>query len=120
LDGEVVPTVITHGDLVPWNARIVDGTLKAFDWEYGSIDGVPGWDDLYFRIQVGLIHWRWRAQPLSAAVNDWMNRPVLPWTTRGQRALAALVLLDLAARHRRRNETVPERLLLTVVRSLVA
>ena len=120
LAGEVVPTVITHGDFVPWNLRVSDGAVKAFDWEYGCIDGLPGWDELFFRIQVGLTYRRWTRSQLASAIRRWLSKPVAPWSAIGQQGLATLVLLDLAERYQRHAYTSYERVTLDAARDLAA
>ena len=119
LGHEVVPTVITHGDFVPWNLLSDHGTIKAFDWEYGCLDGVPGWDALYFYIQVGVIDHHWDPIDLDLAVRHWLAARSPFWTAAGQRALAALVLLDLALRYRRRADHARARLTLGVAQAVM-
>ena len=46
------PLVIQHGDLAAWNLRSdSDGSLHAFDWEYGTISGLPYLDAAHFILQ---------------------------------------------------------------------
>ncbi len=48
-DETPVARVIVHGDFAPWNLKIKpDGTLIAFDWEEGSLTGLPFYDLLHF------------------------------------------------------------------------
>ena len=45
------PVAIHHGDFAPWNLREVGGKLKAFDWEYGNMQGFPYLDLAFFSLQ---------------------------------------------------------------------
>ena len=46
------PVVIQHGDLAAWNLRAAaDGSLCAFDWEYGTVSGLPYLDAAHFVLQ---------------------------------------------------------------------
>jgi len=53
-----LPRYARHGDFTPWNLRLVAGGLLAFDWEYASEQGTPGYD---------LIHFLLRARALKSA-----------------------------------------------------
>jgi len=64
-----VPCGFWHGDFAPWNTRVRDGRLSAFDWESCS-DGIPlGWDTFHFSVQVAsLLKKGWRTKfDLTAA-----------------------------------------------------
>ncbi len=38
-------SALTHGDFTPWNILLDEsGDPFVIDWEYGSLEGVPGWD----------------------------------------------------------------------------
>lgn len=66
LRGRSWPIVIQHGDLVPWNMRAEKDTVRAFDWEYGRLDGLPYVDAIYYLLQVdALIH---RVSPRQGAL----------------------------------------------------
>jgi len=52
-----LPVYARHGDFTPWNLRLVAGGLLAFDWEYASEQGTPGYD---------LIHFLFRARALQS------------------------------------------------------
>ena len=87
-----VPRTIVHGDFVPWNMVLHAGEPRVFDWEFGCIDGVPGWDRLHFELQVSLL--KHRAD--GAAVIE-ICRRVAP-QAHGRhvaRAVASLVLARL-------------------------
>jgi hypothetical protein len=46
-----LPQTLMHGDATPWNMRRKQGSIAAFDWEYGVIDGLPVLDELHYRWQ---------------------------------------------------------------------
>ena len=57
-----VTSVIVHGDFAPWNLKIKpDGTLIAFDWEEGTLNGLPFYDLLHFHFIQQPIEKRTRA-----------------------------------------------------------
>lgn len=60
------PVTVQHGDFVPWNLlQEPDGTLWALDWEYGTLEGFPYLDLIYYVLQtLALIY---RREPLEAA-----------------------------------------------------
>lgn len=51
LAGQRWPIVPVHGDFAPWNLLAGDGRVVAIDWEYGALDGMPGLDLAYWRLQ---------------------------------------------------------------------
>jgi len=63
LEKVIVPCGFWHGDFAPWNTRVQDGRLAAFDWE-SCEDGVPlGWDTFHFSVQVAsLLKKSWRTK----------------------------------------------------------
>jgi hypothetical protein len=66
LAGRNWPVVIQHGDFAPWNLlRGPDGTVRAVDWEYGTLEGFPYLDLAHFILQTSALIYR-RA-PLQAA-----------------------------------------------------
>jgi hypothetical protein len=47
-----IRAAIQHGDFTPWNIRVDSrGEWKVFDWERGTLKGIPGWDWFHFIIQ---------------------------------------------------------------------
>jgi hypothetical protein len=52
LEGVMIPCGIMHGDFAPWNTRIGDGRLYAFDWESAAWDAPILWDIFHFHVQV--------------------------------------------------------------------
>jgi hypothetical protein len=66
LAGRSWPVAVQHGDFAPWNLlEGSDGTLRAFDWEYGTLEGFPYLDLAYYILQTSALIYR-RA-PLEAA-----------------------------------------------------
>lgn len=88
-----VSETIVHGDFVPWNIIVAGGEPRVFDWEFGCMGGVPGWDRLHFELQVCLV----KRDGSAAALLDAITR-----TAAGDRvstAVALLVAARLAAWH---------------------
>jgi len=57
LDGVMIPCGIMHGDFAPWNTRVENGHLYAFDWESAAWDAPLLWDLFHFHVQVAsLLH----------------------------------------------------------------
>jgi len=52
LEKVTVPCGFWHGDFVPWNTRVEDGRLSAFDWESCQPGAPLGWDAFHFTVQV--------------------------------------------------------------------
>jgi hypothetical protein len=52
LDGVMIPCGIMHGDFAPWNTRVENGRLYAFDWESAAWDAPILWDIFHFHVQV--------------------------------------------------------------------
>ena len=55
LDAVSLPATLMHGDFAPWNLRLTADGLRAFDWEYGVFDGLPGLDELHHVWQTGML-----------------------------------------------------------------
>jgi hypothetical protein len=53
-----VRRTLVHGDFVPWNLLLSPSGLYVFDWEYGEVQGLPLWDEMYFRLQVAIRSWK--------------------------------------------------------------
>jgi hypothetical protein len=53
LKGTMIPCGIMHGDFAPWNTRVGDGRLYAFDWESAAWDAPILWDIFHFHVQIG-------------------------------------------------------------------
>ena len=62
------PVAIRHGDLA-WNLRRSEGGLSAFDWEYGILGCLPGFDIASYVLQAGYLIYGWSTErAVSAAV----------------------------------------------------
>ena len=60
LAGQAWPVVVQHGDLAPWNLRrSAAGHLRAFDWEYGTLQGFPYLDLAHYTLKVAALIKRW-------------------------------------------------------------
>jgi len=54
------PVTIHHGDAAPWNIlRTSNEKLRAIDWEYGTLTGLPYLDLAYYILQIALLISRW-------------------------------------------------------------
>jgi hypothetical protein len=76
LAGNKIRTTLHHGDFAPWNIRAVNSqNLQAFDWEGGSLKGVPGWDWFHFIIQTSILAKRHSVERVSAEVEQLLESP---------------------------------------------
>lgn len=98
LAAAAVPHTLIHGDFAPWNLRVTsEGRMAAFDWEYGSLDGLPLLDETHFALQVGWLLHDWApdraAQELNAGAvaRDGLSACVV-------RALQVTYLVDALTR----------------------
>jgi hypothetical protein len=48
----MIPCGIMHGDFAPWNTRVGDGRLYAFDWESAAWEAPTLWDMFHFKVQI--------------------------------------------------------------------
>lgn len=44
MENLTIHRALVHGDFAVWNLRLVNGTIQAFDWEWGNENGVAGID----------------------------------------------------------------------------
>jgi hypothetical protein len=95
-----VPVTIVHGDFAPWNILFSNGSPQVFDWEYACVEGIPGWDEATFALQVGLVTRRWSAGELGRGAEKIARELRAPYGIRARRALVLLVMADLASRGR--------------------
>ena len=71
LAGKTVHTTLYHGDFTPWNVRVVSSrNLQAFDWERGSVNGIPGWDWFHFTVQTAILARRYSTERAAAEVEE--------------------------------------------------
>jgi len=109
LGGATGSRCVTHGDFVPWNILVAGGRTQVFDWEYGVIDGVPGWDELFFEVQVALVIRRYSSADIATVVAEVIQHGFAGFSKRQARGLAVLVLLALADRYTRRGDEARQR-----------
>ena len=93
-----VPATVVHGDFAPWNTLIEDDVLRVFDWEYGVLDGVPGWDAAFWQIQVGLVLHDW--DPAAVVAHVTRLEPLPSYSALQHRALLAFLLAHMIDRSR--------------------
>jgi hypothetical protein len=76
LAGHQIRSTLYHGDFAPWNIRAVNAqNLQAFDWEYGRLRGIPGWDWFHFVVQTSILARRQSVDRVSAEVEELLKSP---------------------------------------------
>ena len=94
-----VPSTVVHGDFAPWNLRVHNGSIAAFDWEYAQLDGLPLIDETHFRLQVGYLLHNWSdkraAHELHKAAAE--AAPSIVMVKQAQ-ALQCIYVIDMLAR----------------------
>ena len=100
LENQRLATGVIHGDFAPWNLRRAGRTIRAFDWEYGQLDGPAGLDEIHYRLQVGYLLDQWNLEKAVAEMSrtDILNRYLSQPTQSSRRALLMLYLVDMLAR----------------------
>ncbi|HUG17199.1 MAG TPA: hypothetical protein VMM78_19495 [Thermomicrobiales bacterium] len=88
------PVTVSHGDFAPWNLRDHGGTIRAFDWEYAHVSGIPGIDRLHFHVQTGLLLGQWSARRGLAELQS----VALPGDAEQARRIRQLFVLDMYLR----------------------
>jgi thymidylate kinase len=92
-----------HGDFVPWNAKVTNGRLFVFDWEYADLETPPGWDLFHFVVQT-LWHLKKRAPDeiynefFDTGMNNPLIRMYLEFFNLKEHTLRSLFLLYLLDR----------------------
>jgi hypothetical protein len=94
LEQMTVNSTVVHGDFAPWNLRLHDGKISAFDWEYGDVDGLPRVDEIHFRLQQGMEIEKWDLDAAAAFLREHADRE----GGEEMRAVQAIYLLDHLAR----------------------
>lgn len=64
----ILTATIVHGDFAPWNLRIKQGLISAFDWEYGYEIGLPLLDEIHHVIQTGYLIHGWTVREANEAL----------------------------------------------------
>lgn len=100
LENQRIATGVVHGDFAPWNLRRTGQTIRAFDWEYGHLDGPAGFDEIHYRLQVGYLLHDWTLENAVAALtgSDLLSRYLSQPTRSSRQALLMLYLVDMLAR----------------------
>jgi hypothetical protein len=76
LAGKNFRSTLHHGDFAPWNIRAVNSqNLQVFDWEGGTLIGVPGWDWFHFIVQTSILARRYSVERVSAEVEELLQSP---------------------------------------------
>jgi O-antigen/teichoic acid export membrane protein/thymidylate kinase len=88
-----IPPTITHTDFVPWNLRLHDGTLGAFDWDTADADGLPLYDHAYHDVTVGYCLHQWSADRAAAHLLALANTHPYSLPADGARAILAVTLV---------------------------
>lgn len=90
------PVVVQHGDFVPWNLlRRPDGTIGAIDWEYGTLEGFPFLDLVYYLLQTSALIYRWApSKAVEYAVKYLSLHPQLTLSRVEARTLTRLAAYD--------------------------
>ena len=71
LAGRKIRTTLYHGDFAPWNMRAINTrNLQAFDWERGSLRGIPGWDWFHFIVQTAVLARRLSVERVAAEMEQ--------------------------------------------------
>lgn len=93
-----VPLTIVHGDFAPWNLRLSNGRLSAFDWEYGEPHGLPLMDEMHYRLQTGWLLEQWGTRQGITWIQQFAWERPLGLDPRHVQAIATVYLLDALAR----------------------
>jgi hypothetical protein len=101
LTGRDWPVVVQHGDLAPWNlVRKPDGNLEAVDWEYGTLQGFPYLDLIYFILQTSfLVKRRTPRRAAEYAIRYLTSLPEFELTSEEARALTRLTAYGVFQRY---------------------
>lgn len=93
-----VPVTIVHGDFAPWNLRIHEGMISAFDWEYARLSGLPLLDEIHYRLQVGLLLEHWSTDRGTREIERLCQSRPQGLSAENAATLAIVYLLDILAR----------------------
>ena len=93
-----LPVSIVHGDFAPWNLRMQGGELRAFDWEYGEIDGIPLVDELHHDFQVGFLLRGWDPEQALTYLRSVQVSNRMGLQAEQVAALQVVYLLDVCSR----------------------
>jgi hypothetical protein len=77
LRGRLWPVAIQHGDLAAWNVRSLGGDrLQAFDWEYGTLEGLPYLDAAHFMLQHAALIAGWKPDEGRSRAAEYLRSAV--------------------------------------------
>lgn len=89
------PTVVQHGDFVPWNLVQTDtDSIAALDWEYGTLQGFPLLDVAYFFLRLAQSVRRWHPQYSFRRSVVYLKRYDASLSTSQAQAIVRLTALD--------------------------
>jgi len=99
LAGVRLPRTLVHGDFAPFNLRLDAGSLAGFDWENGTLDGLPLIDALHHELQVGFLLKDWDVGRAVRSLDRFTAERTRAGLSGAQvRALQAVYLLDMYLR----------------------
>lgn len=98
LESFTVPVTVVHGDFAPWNLRLHEGQISAFDWEYAELSGLPLLDEIHYRLQVGMMLENWDAFGGARCLRELADSRPMDLEPAQVTALATVYLLDALAR----------------------
>lgn len=98
LESFQTPITVIHGDFAPWNLRLHQGELGAFDWEYGEVRGLPLIDEIHYRLQTGWLLENWNTEAAANCLRELTARCPLGLEPGQARAIVIVYLLDALAR----------------------
>jgi hypothetical protein len=93
-----VPSTIVHGDFAPWNLRVRDGEIFAYDWEYATLDGLPLIDEFHHLLAVGYLLKKWTGAQAADALSKYGARSMRGLSPNAVRALQQCYVLDYLLR----------------------
>lgn len=74
--GQRVRPTLFHGDFAPWNVRMTNlENIRAFDWENGHLQGIPGWDWFHFIVQTSILVKRHSRERVAAELEQLIHSP---------------------------------------------
>ena len=94
-----LPRTVVHGDFAPFNLRLRDRRLQAFDWENACLDGLPLIDLIHHECQVGFLLRGWDVRAARRALDRIAAERARDGLSPVRvRALQAVYLLDMYLR----------------------
>jgi hypothetical protein len=100
LSSQRIATGAVHGDFAPWNLRLHNARIAAFDWEYGCLEGPAGLDEIHYRLQVGYLLNNWSVDRALKELCETsvLDRYLSNADADSRRALVVLYLIDILTR----------------------